>query len=277
MGGVERRYLPFVAFAPAVAANVFFGQMGFVTATLIVVALTTVERRPLLAGALLGILTIKPQLGLLLPVVLVLTGRWRALAAAMATIAVMAGLTAALYGPGIWSAFFTQVGPQQHWLLYHPGPMVLNQVPSALYAMFRIGLPLEAAWAAQIGVSAAALAAVVWTFARRRDPVLSNALLIAAIFLVTPYSFCYDMVVLVWPLALLRQRADNAPIDHVLILAVWVLPVAMMIIGLALGIPLAILVLPAFAARLVWRLAREARTEPAGSTPRRVLLTAPTS
>jgi hypothetical protein len=99
---------------------------------------------------------------------------------------------------------------------------------------------------------------VVWTFLRRRDPVLSTALLVTAMFMVTPYSFNYDMVVLGWPLALLRQRDDNTALDHALILAVWTLPVTMMAFGIVLHAPIAVLVLPAFAARLVWRLARKA-------------------
>ena len=100
---------------------------------------------------------------------------------------------------------------------------------------------------------------MIWTFRRRRDPVLSMALLIAATFLFTPYALNYDMVVLGWVLALLRQREGNEPIDHYLIVAVWTLPLTMMLAGL-IHIPLAMPVLAAFAARLVWLLAQsEAR------------------
>jgi alpha-1,2-mannosyltransferase len=71
--------------------------------------------------------------------------------------------------------------------------------------------------------------------------------------LVTPYSLNYDMVVLGWILALLRQRQSNEPADHYLIIAVWLLPVAMMLAGL-IYVPLAVFVLLAFAARLLWQL-----------------------
>lgn len=59
------------------------------------------------------------------------------------------------------------------------------------------------------------------------------------------------MVVLAWVAALLRQRNDNTPIDHYLILAVWMLPVPMMLVGVTLHIPLGIIILPAFAGRLL--------------------------
>ena len=48
------------------------------------------------------------------------------------------------------------------------------------------------------------------------------------------------MVVLGWVLALLRQREGNEPIDHYLIIAVWTLPVTMMLAGL-IYMPLAVL------------------------------------
>jgi alpha-1,2-mannosyltransferase len=95
-------------------------------------------------------------------------------------------------------------------------------VPSGLYAARALGLSVSAAWTAQAIESAFALGAVVWTFYRRRGDVLSLCLFVTAIFLFTPYSYCYDLGVLAWTATLLRQRTDNA-IDHDLILSVWTL------------------------------------------------------
>jgi hypothetical protein len=82
------------------------------------------------------------------------------------------------------------------------------------------------------------------------------ALLITAIFIISPYSLSYDLVVLGWVVALLRQREDMQPADHYLLMAVWAMPAAMLL-NTELKIPTAAIVLSAFAARLVWRLARE--------------------
>ena len=114
-------------------------------------------------------------------------------------------------------------------------------------------------------VAVPALAAVVWTYWKRRDPALSLALFVTATFLVTPYILNYDMVVFGFVVALLRERADNTMGDHGLLIAIWTLPVTMMIAAVGL-VPLAPLVLIAFASRLVWRLAqsdgREVRSLP---------------
>jgi len=184
-GGVERKHLLFVAVAPAVAINVFIGQNGFFTAALLIFGLVNLDRRPVLAGALFGILTIKPQLGLLLPVLLVVSGRWRSIISAAVTTATLVAATSWLYGADIWMAYLRNVVPVQHFLQEHGNGMLFLQIPSAFYAGRMVGLPIAVDWALQVVVSAAALAAVIWTFRRRRDPVLSMALLVVAMMLGT--------------------------------------------------------------------------------------------
>src|SRR5579859_6105781 len=49
---------------------------GFLTASLIGGTLALLERRPVLAGICLGLLTYKPQFGLLFPLVLIVDRRW---------------------------------------------------------------------------------------------------------------------------------------------------------------------------------------------------------
>jgi hypothetical protein len=82
------------------------------------------------------------------------------------------------------------------------------------------------------------------------------AFLITATFLATPYAMNYDMVVFGWVLALLRQRTNRQPIDDYLVMTVWTLPATMMLGGL-IHVPLAPLVLSAFAARLLWQLRQQ--------------------
>ena len=62
---------------PAVFINLGHGHNGFLTAALFGGALATLERRPLVAGMLFGLLAYKPQFGMLIPLVLLATGRWR--------------------------------------------------------------------------------------------------------------------------------------------------------------------------------------------------------
>jgi alpha-1,2-mannosyltransferase len=252
-GGAGRNHIVFLAAAPAVTINVFFGQNGFLTAALLIGGLANLDRRPLLSGVLFGLLTIKPQFGLLLPVLLVLTGRWRVMLAAGATALALVLATSLWFGPGVWSQYVHLVVPQQHWILDQAGDFGWSTVASAFVGARLIGLPPGAAWAVQGASSGCALAMVVWTFWRQRDPTLSVALFVTATFLFSPWMLNYDMVVFGWVIVLLRERPDNTFADQSLGLAVWLLPVAMLLFG-PLHIPIATLVLATFAGRLMWRL-----------------------
>jgi hypothetical protein len=263
---IPRDRLVFVAVAPAVAVCVFFGQNGFYTAALLIGGLLNLDRRPVVAGVLFGILSVKPQIGLLLPVLLLLERRWLTIAVAAATVAVLVAATAMLFGWNVWLEFWQKVIPQQQWLTAHGGGLLFEMVSSVYYGARLLNLPEGVAWTMQAIVATLALAAVVWTYWRRRDPALSLALFVTATFLVTPYILNYDMVMLGFVVALLRERADNTMADHWLSIAVWTLPVTMMIAA-AGWIPLAPIALIVFASRLVWRLGqhdgREVRAQPA--------------
>lgn len=252
---LPRERLLFLAVAPGVAVCVFFGQNGFYTAALLIGGLLALDRRPVLAGVLFGILTIKPQLGLLLPIILLLERRWLTIASAAATVALLFVATAMLFGLDVWLDYWHKIVPQQMWLTENAGGLMFSLVSSLFFGARLIYLPLGVAWAIQYAGSAFAVAAVVWTYWKRRDPNLSLALFVTATFLFTPYILNYDMVMFGFVVALLRDRPDNTMRDHWLLLAVWSLPVTMMFAG-AIWIPLAPVVLVVFACWLLRRLAQ---------------------
>lgn len=259
-GGRRFDHIVLIVLAPAVTLNIWTGQNGFLTAALLVGGLIQLDRRPLLAGVLLGLLSIKPQLGLLLPVMLALTGRWRAIAAAAATIAVLAALACIVFGPKIWIDYFELAIPEQKRVITEWHGFFVANMPTAFMNMRLIGLPAPLTYAVQGLVSAATLAAVAWVFWRPRDPVLSLAFLVSATFLFTPYAFNYDMVAFGWVMLKLMDRPDNDRWDYALMLAVWALPFATILMGLA-GLPGSFLPILGLSGRLVWRI-RRAETAP---------------
>lgn len=265
---VRREYLLFLAAAPGVAVCIFFGQNGFFTAALLAGGFALLDRRPILAGILFGILTVKPQLGILLPIVLLLQGRWWTILLAVATAGALVAGANHLFGPEIWSEFIEKVIPQQRWLLENGGGALFLTVSSVFFAGRLVGLPIDLAWNLQGLVSFLAVAAVIWTYWRRRDPVLSMAVFVTATFLASPYVLNYDMVIFGFIVAALRQRGNNTPIDHALGVAIWSLPVTMMLFG-AISVPIAPLVLAAFGGRLLWRLSKE------GQVSQEIVETAP--
>ena len=254
---IPRRHMLFLAVAPAVAVCIFSGQNGFYTAALLIGGLLNRERRPVLAGVLFGILTVKPQLGMLLPVILLLERRWLIIATAAATTAVLVAATSMLFGLSIWIEFWQKIVPQQQWLTENGGGLLFAMVSSvfrrphdAPAARRGLGHPIRhrRAGACRRGLDLleAPRPGAVVRSVRHRD------------FLFTPYILNYDMVMFGFVVALLRNRPDNTMRDHWLLLAVWSLPVTMMFAG-AIGIPLAPIVLIAFACWLLRRLVQSDR------------------
>src|SRR6516162_5778380 len=78
----QRPAIALLLASPYTLWNFLAGQNGFLTASLIGASLLALERRPVLAGVLLGCLTYKPQFGILFPVALAAFNRWRSFASA---------------------------------------------------------------------------------------------------------------------------------------------------------------------------------------------------
>ena len=203
--GTSWGWLAAVAF-PGAVINAASGQAGLLNAALLGGGLLLLPARPLAAGMLFGALTVKPQLGLLIPLALVAGGHWRAVSSAAATTVALAGLSAAIFSPAIWENFLGS--------LAGTGDAVIGQgltgfgKMQSVYGLVRhLGLGAEMAWAATavVSLAVAALVVVVW---RGRAPFeLKAALIAVGTLLVQPYVFIYDAAILAVALAFLVRHA----------------------------------------------------------------------
>jgi hypothetical protein len=87
------RAVPFVAFNPAAIGNFLAGQSGFLSAGLILGATRMLTKHPIAAGVLFGLLTYKPQLGVMVPVALLAARQWRCITSAALTTALIFAAT----------------------------------------------------------------------------------------------------------------------------------------------------------------------------------------
>lgn len=189
---------------PAALTNVVAGQNGFLTAALLGGSLALLERRPITAGLCLGLLTYKPQFGLLFPLVLLLTGRWRAFAAAAAMALALAGASALAFGTGTWQAFIRSA-PGHAAAVMAEGGIDWWKLQS-VYGLIRwLGGGATLAWT---GHSAVALATALFVGLIWRRPIAYSLKAAAAslgALIVTPYLFGYDLAALAVPIAFLVQ------------------------------------------------------------------------
>ena len=193
---LPHRLTIFVALAsPAVFLNVYIGQSGLLAAGLIGLSLVALERRPILAGVLVGLLTCKPQFGLMFPLVLAVTGRWRALAGAAAAAFLFGGAAALVFGSDTWAAFArTLHGHAGNYLAKEGLPWGMFQ---SVFGFVRwLGAGAGVAGAAQLTVALAAALLVCLIWRRTVSYPLKAASLAIASLLVTPYAFHYDLAIL---------------------------------------------------------------------------------
>lgn len=193
---------------PATAQCLISGQTGAAAAALFLGGALLLDRRPVLSGVLLGLLSCKPQLALLLLPALVCGGNWRTLVSAGATAVVLAGASLVVLGPGIWAAFLGDV-PAAGALL-ESGAKPWERMPTVFAAVRLLGLDSAVAWALQGLAALAAGAAVGWTWRRHGDIGPRLAMLAAAMPLATPFLFDYDLVVWLFPLAWLAGEGRRA-------------------------------------------------------------------
>jgi len=205
---------PLVAVAilssPAVLACIDDGQNGLFTSALIVAALTRIDRRPALAGALIGLLTVKPHLGLLLPVALLAARRWRVIGWAAASALGVFAVSLMLVGPEAWRLYLTKTAPYQSVLYQQIHRSWVSMTPSPAVATVAAGGSWSLAWIIQGLASAAAVALVAGLFAgRAKRPIgeVDRVALVGATFLASPYGFNYDMAALA-VLLLIAGRAQ---------------------------------------------------------------------
>ena len=161
---------------PATFVNLGHGQNGFLTASLLGGALLLLDRRPILAGVLIGLLAYKPQFGVMIPLVLLATLRWRVIAAAAATVLVACAMTLVLFGTKVWVAFaeftgFTRV------VVLEAGDTGWEKIQSIFSAVRMWGGSIDAAYAAQAALALAVAASLVWLWRSRAADDLKAAAL----------------------------------------------------------------------------------------------------
>jgi len=258
----------FAAF-PGCFQNLMQGQNGFMTAALFGGGLHFIDRRPWLSGILFGLLSYKPQFGLLIPLVLIATKRWLVLAAASLTVAGFALATIPVFGIEIWRVFIDSIGLSFD--LLADGGVPWRKMAS-LYASLRLlGVPLWLAVAIHGLGAIVVAAATVQVWRGPADPALKAAILVLGALFLSPYSFDYDLVLLALPICWLGWFGHSEgllPWEKAALLLNWMMPVLATVISVATDMEIA-WIAPAWLFWLLWQ-----RHRRAGASSARDLLAA---
>ena len=198
----RREALLLVLAAPVTLICLTHGHNGFLTALLLGGGLMLLDKRPFVAGLLLGCLIYKPQLALILPPLLLALRSWRAIGGAIVSASLLVALTLALWGWPVWQAFFDSLELTRTQVV-EQGSTGWHKIMSPFAAVRMWGGGLDLAYAVQLVAALTSIAAVVWLSLKRDAAHLRNALVCAATLIATPYVIDYDFVVLLPALAFL--------------------------------------------------------------------------
>jgi alpha-1,2-mannosyltransferase len=217
LAGKNGWFIAAVLASPASLENMLEHQNAALLTALIGGGLLLLPRRPRLGGVLIGLASLKPQLGLALPLFLL---RRAPVAFVMAVISALAfaALSWLILGAASWSGFWHFTRPAMSAVLLTGQPPAFAGGLISVFASFRfLGVP--AALLVQGGVSAIA----ILLSGRARSPIA--VLLLTA--LACPYLHDYDLLGVTLAVALLveqRLATGFVPFEAVLCFLVWFAP-----------------------------------------------------
>jgi alpha-1,2-mannosyltransferase len=237
-------WLPALAF-PAVFINVTHGNNGLLTATLLGSGLLFLDRRPLLSGILLGFLAYKPHFGLMIPLVLAASGRWRVFAAAAATVVALVVVTWIGFGGASWVAFRDSFEFTRTVILEQGDTGFFKmQSPFAAVRLWHGSVPLAYA------VQGAAVLMVGFFLVRLWRSEAAFALKAAALLLgaliSTPYLLDYDLMVMAPAIAFLVSHGLERGFlsyEKTALAFCWVAPLLTRSLAEQIGLPLGLIAL----------------------------------
>ncbi|MBV8131346.1 MAG: DUF2029 domain-containing protein [Alphaproteobacteria bacterium] len=215
-------------FAPATIVTLAFGQTGFLTAALLLAGFRLAGSRPVLGGILFGLVSIKPQLGILIPIALISARLWRAFAAAAGTVCILVFASSVAFGWSIWQLWLSRLAAHADWAAGGS----IRYSPTITANLVSLGVDPAAARVVQLGVAAVVMI-TIWICFHQGATLIATAALLVGIFLVTPYAYVYDLTILTSAVLLIIAEKSRAQVrltiaEMIILSSSLVLPIIMM-------------------------------------------------
>jgi arabinofuranan 3-O-arabinosyltransferase len=221
---VPRPMAILVALSPfPVFFNFLLGQNGFFLAGLTGLSLAVMEQRPRLSGVFLGLLTFKPQIGILFPLALLVSRKWRVVISATATSVVLVVTSMVVFGYQAWPSFTHALVDRGRSL--SPTSQISMRLESVYGFLWLGGINQPIAWLVQLAVAGGVAAVVCLVWARPLPHSLKAAALCSAAGMATPYVHGHDLCVLAIAVAFLVKdglERGFLPGDRLIMLFSWI-------------------------------------------------------
>jgi len=243
---------------PATAFNLISGQAGMLSAGLFAWGMLLLPKRPVLAGAVLGMMAFKPHFVPLILLALFAGRQKQALLSTLGSAAAISLASLALFGTGPWQAFLSDLPHTTDLLFQGVFPVQKMQSVSAMALSFGLGAVPTQALQAVTTLSAAAF--VVWLWRRDTAFEYKVAGLGLAALLATPYVYHHDLTVLGVAMLYFALRARESGWqrwEREAVAIAFFLPLASFVLGTVTGVTVGAVVLLALSAVLIRRVSYE--------------------
>ncbi|MEM8699172.1 MAG: glycosyltransferase family 87 protein, partial [Pseudomonadota bacterium] len=193
--GITRSYWPLAVVCPAVLLTTMLGNNAILFAACLAFGLDALMRRARAGsapGLLIAVLTMKPSLGLTIPLALAAGGHWRAFVWAAGSAVLLAAIATAVFGIAHWQAFFAALATAMDRVTETSleAPRMISWYALAHYMGFgSVALPLHLALLAGMTF----LLTLLWRRGAAAGDWRAAALMIA-VALTSPHAFHYEMV-----------------------------------------------------------------------------------
>lgn len=246
--GLGRWETAIVLLSPASVLCLYYGQTGNLTAGLLLLALSARPGFDATGIAAATLLTIKPQMGFLLPFFWLFERRWVAIAVTGALTLALAALAFVLFGHASWAGYLNDTLPQLSLFERAGTGPFMSMIPSMFMAWRILTGNGDLAIQLHLLLAVPVVGFTLWRLWRLDDPVRRMALVLVATALITPYLHNYDLSILAVAGLLIFRRfpegSRGAPWTERLLIAMVALPQLVVVLNL-FGVPISpLLILP---------------------------------
>lgn len=227
---------------PGVTVNVIFGQNAMITASLAMLALHFLPRRPALAGVFIGMLAMKPHMAIMFPLALLCGGYWRTFGTAAATTVLMVLASLTILGPKSWIAFIDSLQTARN--LLELGGLPWSRMTSVFADSRLLGTSIHHAYIGHGVTAIIFMAGMVYVWLASHDIRLRGAALALATLTVSPYMYDYELMWLAIPILMLTLRGLEKGwlfLERELLILAWLFPLADLLLAPSTQASMAIL------------------------------------
>ena len=246
--GFDRLDIAIILTSPATVVNIYHGQSGSLAIGLMLLALSARTARDPVSITAAALLTVKPQVGFLLPLLWMFQRRWLMIAWTAFVVAAFLALAVARFGLDPWSDYIGDTLPRLNALEREGSGPFMAMIPSTFMAMRIVIGDSASALLIHFGFAMAVAAVFVFRLWRVEDANRRAAMVLIATVLMTPYIHNYDLALLLCG-ALLVARGCSSPerpalASKLLVIVAWALPHLVVWLN-AFGVPVSpLLILP---------------------------------